>query len=101
MIQSKEDEVELVFMAITHPAGFDFDIGGTLCIRRYEYPIWAVEEEVTFGGNVGKYNIKEFDDPRKAAEYFVERRHALQLGLDFEEELWKEINNDKNITKTE
>lgn len=93
MLQNKDDEIELICMVITHPAGFDLDIAGTLCIRRYEYPVWAVEEEVAFGGNVGKYNVKEFDEPRKAASYFVERRHALQLGLDFEEELMKEIIN--------
>lgn len=81
---NKNEEVEIIYMVITHPAGFDVDIAGTLVIRQYEYPVWAVEEEVEYGGNVGKFNIKEFEDAKKAAIYFVERRHALNLGLDFE-----------------
>lgn len=90
---NKEDEIALVHLVITHPAGFDLDISGTLLIRRYEHPEWAVEEEVEYGGNVGKYKIKEFKDALEAAKYFVERRHAKECGLDFEKIAMEENKN--------
>ena len=35
-----KDEIKLVYEVINHSSGFDLDIAGMLCIRRYEYPKW-------------------------------------------------------------
>ena len=80
MTMDIKNEIKLVHEIITHPSGFDLDIAGILCIRRYEHPLWAVECE----NNEHKLEVKEFDDPLEAATYFVEFRHKLELGLDFE-----------------
>lgn len=81
-----EEEIQIVYNAIIHPAGFDFDIAGQLCIRRYEYPVWAVEWESDFNSHTNPKSlieVKEFDDAVQAAKFFVEKRHEMQIGLDF------------------
>jgi hypothetical protein len=45
-----------------------------------ECPVWAVEEDV----GLNNYVVKEFDNPKHAAVFFVKRRHELNLGLDLE-----------------
>jgi hypothetical protein len=34
-----ESEIECVYKTITHPAGYDVDCAGILCVRQYEYPV--------------------------------------------------------------
>lgn len=86
---NKKQEIELVHDIITHPAGFDMGNSGILTIRQYECPIWAVEYETGLYPNK-ILDVREFSNPMVAAIFFVEKRHQLQLGLDFEKELMKE-----------
>lgn len=77
-------EVELIYNTIVHPAAFEIGCSGVLLIRRYEYPIWVVEWEeynntIT---NTILWESLEFDDPKKAAECFIELRNKCNVGLD-------------------
>jgi hypothetical protein len=80
----KQDEIDLVHKLLLHPAGYDIDIEGQLWVRRYEHPRWAVEwDQMGLGCDAVKgIEVKEFDDPLLAAEFFVEKRYEMQLGLD-------------------
>jgi len=87
MNQDIKNEVKLVYEVINHPSGFDLDIAGVCCIRRYEYPKWAVEWETYYNPHAtpkSLMEVKEFDDAMEAAQFFVELRHKLELGLDYE-----------------
>lgn len=72
-----EEEVKLVCNLLCDPAGYDVDIAGMLCVRQYEYPIFAVEwevpEDLYTPGNK-KIEVKEFDNPLDAAKFFVEKK---------------------------
>jgi len=90
-IMSIEEEINLVYNLLVHPAGFDIDIAGLLWVRRYEYPQWAVEWENCSNDNFDKkISVKEFADAKDAAKFFVEKRRQLCLGLDFEKDFSKE-----------
>jgi hypothetical protein len=80
----KQQEIDLIHNLLLHPAGYDIDIEGQLWVRRYEHPMWAVEWEVwdKDSSKLGGVKVVEFDDPLLAAEFFVEKRYELQLGLD-------------------
>lgn len=88
-----EQEIELVYQVITHPAGYLLDLfGNMLYIRSYfvgtyqEYEIsW---EEIVDGGTVMN-SFKQFLDAREASTYFVNKRHEMQLGMDIEHSLAK------------
>lgn len=85
---NKEKEIELVYQIIIHPAAFDLDIAGILCVRRYEHPQWAVEWESYYNPHSepkSETEVREFDDPKEAAKFFVEKRHELEIGLDFDQ----------------
>lgn len=77
-----EEEIDLVYRLITHPAGYGVDMHGSLWIRQYEYPEWAVEWEMPDR----KIEVREFVDPLEAAKFFVNKRHEFQAGLDYERE---------------
>jgi|ERR1017187_5966435 hypothetical protein len=82
---SKQDEIDLIHKLLLHSAGYDIDIEGQLWVRRYEWPQWAVEWEVWLhdGTDVPyKIEVMEFDDPLLAAEFFVNKRYELHIGLD-------------------
>lgn len=67
-----EEEIKLICNIITYPAGFDLDIGGLLCIRRYEHQKWAVEWESYYNPHdvIKKdISIKEFDDPMELRSF--------------------------------
>lgn len=93
-----DEEVKHLIDFLSHPAGFDVDMHGSLCIR----PIcedsppkhWAVDwEEVVDGITVSME--KEFpNDLAGAAQFFVEKRRYMCAGLDFEKMLWEEQNNE-------
>lgn len=83
-MKTKEEEIEIVYQAITHPAGFDVDIAGVLLVRQYEHPQWAVEWENYDNSHNREISVKEFDDPKEAARFFVEKRHEMEIGLDFD-----------------
>ena len=90
---SKEQEIELVYQVITHPAGYILDLfGNMLYIRSYftevgtEYEV--VWEEILDGGTVVD-SFKQFLDAKEAATFFVEKRCDMQLGIDIEHSLMK------------
>lgn len=83
---NEEQEIQLIYQIITHSAGFDVDIAGSLLIRQYEYPMWAVEWEEWKDYNDLNSRIalvREFTDPLEAASFFCKKRYELRLGLDF------------------
>jgi hypothetical protein len=89
----KEQEIELVYQVITHPAGYILDLfGNMLYIRSYfvatgmEYEV--VWEEIMDGATVVD-SFKQFLDAREAATFFVEKRYDMQLGIDIEHSLMK------------
>lgn len=71
-------EIELIHELLLLPAGYDIDIGGMLWVRRYEEPKWAVEWET----GTGQTGVREFTDPKEAAEFFVAEKNRRKLGLD-------------------
>ena len=90
---SKQQEIELVYQVITHPAGYILDLfGNMLYIRSYftevgtEYEV--VWEEILDGGTVVD-SFKQFLDAKEAATFFVEKRCDMQLGIDIEHSLMK------------
>lgn len=81
---TREEEVNLINLLLQHPAGYDIDIQGTLWVRRYEYPVWAVEWEVQDGSPFINVEVKEFNSTLEAAKFFVDKRYEMKMGLDFE-----------------
>lgn len=85
----RESEIDLVYKLLSHPAGYDIDIEGSLWVRRYEYPMWAVEWEVPHEKQINevvtktKVEVKEFENVLEAAIFFVDKRHDLKLGIDY------------------
>ncbi len=80
------EEVALVSAVIAHPAGFDLDFGGGLIfIRTTDQETIEVEWEAMVGAKVHKdhksFPIEQRDE---AASFFVQKRHELRLGIDFE-----------------
>ncbi len=72
---------------MSHPAGFYVDWGGLLTIRPISEDSpptdWAVDWEEIID-NVVFTNEKSFTSLVAAATFFVEKRHYLLFGLDFE-----------------
>ena len=80
---SKDEEVDLIIRVICHPAGFDIGLfGGLISIRSHCDGYEVAWDE-------GK-EYKDFVTLQAAAEFFVDKRYELQLGLDIEAELMKE-----------
>ena len=72
-------EKELLVAVITHPAGYDVDLFGTIFLRPLEDGRFAVgryNEEFTKVDNE-----KVYDDPGRAAEVFIRYRRLRQLYL--------------------
>jgi hypothetical protein len=84
-----EDEIKHLIAFLSHPAGFDVDMAGQLCIRPiYETTShwevdWEVDEDDENGIRMTLQFHKVFDSLEDAATFFVEKRHYLCLGLDF------------------
>lgn len=81
-----EEEIEKLIDFLKHPAGFDVDIGGVLCIRPIDECSpphrWEVDWEERLSGIRTEFH-REFDDLQSAAQFFVERRYLIHEGLDF------------------
>lgn len=92
MIMNIDDEVSKLIEFLKHPAGFDVDLAGTLCIRPISEnsppSLWEVDWEERKENNIIIHS-KEFLSLSEAARFFVEKRHAMQSGLDFEAEYYK------------
>lgn len=92
-----EEEVALIIPVLRHPAGFDIDMGGILCIRPVhecsppEY--WEVDWEFLEDGMACKYH-KVFDNLQEAATFFVEKRRYFCWGLDFDKILLERNKDD-------
>jgi hypothetical protein len=91
---TREEEVALVEAVINCPVGYDLDLfGGMMCIRTTGGPMnmeetVEVEWEVMIGAkpNRGTQSFpKNPTDIRAAAQFFVDKRHELQIGIDYEE----------------
>lgn len=82
---NKQDEIQLVRLVLTHPAGFNLDLfGGMLNIRTTDQNTIEVEWEELNGKKYKSFSLTELD---QACEYFVEKRYDMELGIDFEAEL--------------
>ena len=87
-----EEEIQHVINFLSHPAGFDVDLGGMLCIRpidEYSPPEhwevdWIENAEVEVSPAFPYEFHKEFSTLEEAATFFVEKRHYMCSGLDFE-----------------
>ncbi len=82
-----EEEVQHLVTFLSHPAGFDVGMGGTLQIRPIDEgsppTSWAVDWEERDGDTVYEFE-KEFPSLQEAAQFFVEKRRYMCNGLDFE-----------------
>jgi hypothetical protein len=82
-----DEEVKLLINFLSHPAGFDVGMGGTLQIRPIDENSppehWEVDWEEEDDNLVYEY-AKEFSTLKAAVQFFVEKRHFMCSGLDFE-----------------
>lgn len=94
-----DEEVQALVTFLSHPAGFNVDWGGLLTIRPISEDSpptdWAVNWHETSDDIVYECE-KCFCTLQEAAQYFVEKRRYLVLGLDFEQ-----ILNGSEKTKVE
>ncbi len=96
---SKAEEINLVKAVIDHAAGFDLDLfGGMLVIRSTGGPMndeetIEVEWNMMIGtkAEVGTQSFPK-DQSQQAAIFFVEKRHELRCGIDFEQiDTWQHM----------
>lgn len=94
-------EKELIVALLKHPAGYSADLFSMLEIRSATSDGLMQGDIVYCVGNscddiVPKAERWEevFDTPEEAAEFFIEKRHELELGLDIEAELMSELDLD-------
>lgn len=82
-----EEEIASLISFLSHPAGFDVDMGGVLCIRPIDENSppehWEVDWTGYEDGMECEYH-KAFYSLAEAAQFFVEKRRYLCYGLDFE-----------------
>ena len=79
----------MVRAIIANPAGFDLDFGGGLILIRTTDQLTIEVEWKNFGpfeGNMKEVEHKSFpvEKIEEAATFFVQKRHELRLGIDFE-----------------
>jgi len=89
ILDSKEDEIKMVQTIIDHPAGFIVDLFGKMLYIRTTESNWEVTWEMLLDEQIVD-SYKAFTSSEEAVRFFVEKRHELQLGIDFEIALWKE-----------
>lgn len=82
-----EEEIARLISFLSHPAGFDVDMGGVLCIRPIDENSppehWEVDWTGLEDGMECEYH-KAFYSLEEAAQFFVEKRRYMCCGLDFE-----------------
>ena|ERR1700679_1241579 len=95
-----DEEIKFLTDFLQHPAGFDVDMHGTLCIRPISEDSppthWAVDWEDTIDGITVTEEKCFPDDLAGAVRFFVEKRHYMCAGLDFEKMMWEE-KKDTNV----
>jgi len=89
-----EEEIVHVIAFLTYPAGFDVSMD-TLHIRPIYSTIdhWQVDWETKEEGMVCQYH-RIFPTLEEAATFFVEKRHYMCLGLDFNKMAIEGTNDD-------
>ncbi len=95
ILDTKEDEIKLIHQIITHRAGFIIDLfGGMITIRSHSDGFEVAWQ--TFDDSLVYDWHRDYahHDSLEAVTFFVEKRHALQCGIDFEGELMKEKHNE-------
>ena len=90
-MMSIDEEVKSLVAFLSHPAGFDVDMCGMLCIRPIDECCPPKRWEVDWEDPEGQH-YKAFNDLQSAADFFVRLRHEQELGIDFEFEYWEKIN---------
>jgi hypothetical protein len=91
-MQTIEDEIEHLITFISHPAGFSVDMESMLVIRPVYHTVhhwevdWQIDEADESGQLITMRFQKIFNDIKEAATFFVEKRHYMCLGIDFNEE---------------
>jgi hypothetical protein len=82
-----EEEIQHLITFLRHPGGFDVDMSGILCIRPIDEgsppTSWEVDWEEIDDGIILNFS-KEFPNLEEAAQFFVEKRHYLCEGADFQ-----------------
>jgi len=82
-----DQEIEQLIAFLSHPAGFVVGLSGILeiCPGDEESPptYWAVSWSEEDGGTVYDF-AKSFVSLQEAATFFVEKRHYMCVGLDFQ-----------------
>ena len=90
-------EIALIIAVLKHSAGFDLDLfGGMLSVRSTDQSTFEVDWDQDweeFDETPGK-RYESFSTAEEAARYFVEKRHKYRLGVDFEQEDFKENLNE-------
>ena len=90
---NKQEEINIIMAVIEHPAGFDIDLfAGALCIRSHSEGYEVSWEEPSKHAMHTNIPYKDFAELKAAVTFFVDKRHELQLGIDFETELMKDKN---------
>jgi hypothetical protein len=82
-----DEEIEHLMTFLRHPGGFDVDMSGVLCIRPIDEgcppTFWEVDwSEIE--GDITLSFSKEFPNLEEAVRFFVEKRHYLCEGADFQ-----------------
>lgn len=75
-------EISLIVEVITHPSGFGIDLfGNLLYIHRNDNGKYAVGRDPLLQNGVWE---EEFNKPEDAAKFFVEKRHEMKIGYEYE-----------------
>lgn len=81
-----ESEIDDLIMFLKHPAGFNVDFAGVLCIRPTDECCPPETWEVDWTDWDGNKLHQNFDNLFDAATFFIFKRYSLEYGLDFEKE---------------
>lgn len=76
------DEIDLLASVLAHPAEFEVTLPGGLTMCRLDENHYTVEFDHPGEDGEREWREKTFRDPRAAARFFVEKRHAMKLGSD-------------------
>lgn len=90
---TREEEIDLIKKILDHPAGFDLGLFVMLKIRShsngYEVAWDKAADPKSLEDEYNKDYYRDFSSLQEAVEFFVDKRHELQLGLDIEAQLMK------------
>lgn len=83
-MMNKEEEVDLIIKVLEHPACFAVDLFTLLYIRSHcdGYEVSWEEDGVPISNIKCKH--KNFSSLKEAAQFFIDKRYELEMGMDFE-----------------